>query len=48
MCIGRPLKNTGFQKKKGGKPHLRKIQKTKLNQAAVIKKMSQVNPVLTI
>jgi hypothetical protein len=46
VWVGKPLKKAGFQKKKGGNPHLRKIQNIKLNQVAVMNKISQVKPVL--
>jgi hypothetical protein len=32
MCIDKPLKKTGFQKKKGTRPHFRKMENTRRNQ----------------
>ena len=35
-----PLKNTGFQKKNGTRPHFKKIEKSKLNQTRHTNKIS--------
>jgi hypothetical protein len=34
MCIDNPLKKTGFQKKKGTRPHFRKIENIRRNQGS--------------
>jgi hypothetical protein len=41
MCIDNPLKNMGFQKKKGTNPHLIKIDDIKINQGTVKLTVSQ-------
>jgi hypothetical protein len=35
MCIGNPLKKTGFQKKNGTKPHFKKIENININHGIV-------------
>ena len=35
ICIDRPLKKTGFQKKKGTKPHFKKIENRNTNHGIV-------------
>ena len=41
ICKGNPLKNIGFQKKKGTNPHLTKIENIKTNQGIVKLTVSQ-------
>ena len=44
VCKGRPLKNTGFQKKNGGSPHFKKIQNNISTQITSVNKTSRTSP----